>query len=182
MSSQPSKPTALGSPHSAEALFPSHAGQARRKAGLDVLLTKAAIDFQNLSNEHADALLRLNLEALREAAGLDAFFIASFDSAHTIIEHVVGATGLFATFNPETLRGEQLERCRTCAIAWSICASSRFATRRSRAASSHPKPRSSRRCASVPRSSSASRRKGRPAASSRCARRCRATAGTRICT
>jgi len=43
---------------SAEALFPSHTGQARRpKAGLDVLLTKAAIDFQNLSNEHADALL-----------------------------------------------------------------------------------------------------------------------------
>ncbi len=110
MSSQPSKPTALGPPRSAEALFPSHAGQARRKAGLDVLLTKAAIDFQNLSNEHADALLRLNLEALREAAGLDALLIASFDSAHTIIEHVVGATGLFATFNPETLRGEQLER------------------------------------------------------------------------
>jgi diguanylate cyclase (GGDEF)-like protein/PAS domain S-box-containing protein len=110
VSSQPSKPTGVGSPRSAEALFPSHAGQPRRKAGLDVLLTKAAIDLQNLSNEHADALLRLNLEALREAAGLDALLIASFDSEHTVIEHVVGATGLFATFNPETLRGEQLER------------------------------------------------------------------------
>jgi diguanylate cyclase (GGDEF)-like protein/PAS domain S-box-containing protein len=101
----------MSSLRSAEALFPSHAGQARRtKAGLDVLLTKAAIDFQNLSNEHADALVRLNLEALREAAGLDALLIASFDASHTVIEHVVGVTGLFATFNPETLRGGQLER------------------------------------------------------------------------
>jgi PAS domain S-box/diguanylate cyclase (GGDEF) domain len=110
VSSQPSKP-AIDSLPSAEALFPSHTGQSRRsKAGLDVLLTKAAIDFQNLSNEHADALVRLNLEALREAAGLDALLIASFDAAHSAIEHVVGVTGLFATFNPDTLRGEQLER------------------------------------------------------------------------
>src|SRR5687768_16183162 len=101
-------PAAIVSSHSAEALFPSHTGQARRsKAGLDVLLTKAAIDFQNLANEHADALVRLNLEALREAAGLDALLIATFDPAHAAIEHVVGVTGLFATFNPETLRGAQ---------------------------------------------------------------------------
>ncbi len=110
MSSQPNKPP-MASLHSAEALFPSHSGQTRRtKAGLDVLLTKAAIDFQNLSNEHADALLRLNLEALRDAAGLDALLIATFDAGHTAIEHVIGVTGLFATFNPETLRGEPLER------------------------------------------------------------------------
>jgi diguanylate cyclase (GGDEF)-like protein/PAS domain S-box-containing protein len=110
VSIQPSKPI-INSLHSAEALFPTHNGQVRRsKAGLDVLLTKAAIDFQNLSNEHADALVRLNLEALREAAGLDALLIATFDAAHTKIEHVVGVTGLFATFNPETLRGEQLEK------------------------------------------------------------------------
>src|SRR5262249_9616173 len=101
----------MGSLRSAEALFPAHDAHPRRsKAGLDVLLTKAAIDFQNLSNEHADALVRLNLEALREAAGLDALLIASFDATHAAIEHVVGVTGLFATFNPDTLRGEQLER------------------------------------------------------------------------
>jgi hypothetical protein len=93
-----------------DALFPPHAGHRRSKAGLDVLLTKAAIDFQNLSNEHADALVRLNLEALRDAAGLDALLIATFDSEHSVIEHVVGVTGLFATFNPETLRGESLEQ------------------------------------------------------------------------
>jgi diguanylate cyclase (GGDEF)-like protein/PAS domain S-box-containing protein len=108
--SPPSRPGAIASLRSAEALFPAHAGQRRSKAGLDVLLTKAAIDFQNLASEHADALVRLNLEALREAAGLDALLIASFDAAHSTIEHVVGVTGLFATFNPETLRGESLER------------------------------------------------------------------------
>lgn len=111
MSSQPNNPPMASLLPSSEALFPSHSGHPRRsKAGLDVLLTKAAIDFQNLSSEHADALLRLNLEALREAAGLDALLIATFDEAHTVIEHVIGVTGLFATFNPDTLRGEQLER------------------------------------------------------------------------
>src|SRR4029453_9891882 len=91
---------------SADALFPSHAGQRRSKAGLDVLLTKAGIEFQNLAPEPPDAPVRLNLEALREAAGLDALLIASFDSAHAVIEHVVGVTGLFSTFNPETMGGE----------------------------------------------------------------------------
>jgi diguanylate cyclase (GGDEF)-like protein/PAS domain S-box-containing protein len=111
VASQPSKPAAIEPLRSADALFPTHTGQARRsKAGLDVLLTKAAIDFQNLAQEHADALLRLNLEGLREAAGLDALLLASFDDAHTVIQHIVGATGLFATFNPETLQGEPLER------------------------------------------------------------------------
>jgi diguanylate cyclase (GGDEF)-like protein/PAS domain S-box-containing protein len=100
----------MAAPHSAEALFPSHTQSRRSKAGLDVLLTKAAIDFQNLANVHADALLRLNLEALREAAGLDALLIATFDAEHSAIEHVIGVTGLFATFNPDTRRGEQLER------------------------------------------------------------------------
>lgn len=110
MSSQPSKPAAIEPLRSADALFPSHAGNARRlKAGLDVLLTKAAIDFQNLVTEQADAPLQQNLEALREAAGLDALLIASFDDAHSVIERTVGATGLFATFNPQTLQGEQLE-------------------------------------------------------------------------
>ena len=74
MSSQPSPPSrpgAIASARSADALFPPHVAHRRSKAGLDVLLTKAAIDFQNLSSEHADALVRLNLEALREAAAAE---------------------------------------------------------------------------------------------------------------
>ena len=74
------------------------------------MLTKASIDFQNLTAERDDPLLKQNLEALREAAGLDAVVIATFDEAHTSIEHVVAASGLFATFNPIVFHGEPLER------------------------------------------------------------------------
>ncbi|WP_331069012.1 EAL domain-containing protein [Steroidobacter sp.] len=82
----------------------------RRKAGLDVLLTKASIDFQNLASERDDPQLKHNLEALRDAAGLDAIVIATFDEARQSIEHVVAASGLFATFNPIVFHGEPLER------------------------------------------------------------------------
>lgn len=107
--SHPSKPAAAPPVLGGEALFPAQAGR-RPKAGLDVLLTKAAVDFQNLAGEHADPLIKQNLDALREAAGLDALLIATFDDAHATIETVAAATGLFATFNPQTLQGEQLER------------------------------------------------------------------------
>src|SRR5690349_1230648 len=80
------------------------------KAGLDVLLTKASIDFQNLAQERDDPLLKHNLEALREAAGLDAVLVATFDDARVSIEHVVSASSLFATFNPIVFHGEPLER------------------------------------------------------------------------
>jgi diguanylate cyclase (GGDEF)-like protein/PAS domain S-box-containing protein len=84
----------------------------RRKAkgGLDVLLTKASIDFQNLSLDSADPLLKENLEALREAAGLDTVLLGTFNEERTSIESLVAATSLFATFNPEVLQGEPLER------------------------------------------------------------------------
>lgn len=110
MASHPSKPAVAPPVLGGEALFATQAGARRSKAGLDVLLTKTAVDFQNLASEHADPLLKQNLEALREAAGLDALLIATFDDAHTTIETVVAAAGLFATFNPETLTGEQLDR------------------------------------------------------------------------
>jgi diguanylate cyclase (GGDEF)-like protein/PAS domain S-box-containing protein len=84
----------------------------RRKAkgGLDVLLTKASIDFQNLSLHSADPLLKENLEALREAAGLDTVLLGTFNEERTSIESLIAATSLFATFNPEVLQGEPLER------------------------------------------------------------------------
>jgi hypothetical protein len=66
----------VGTP-SGDTLFAARARRA--KVGLDVLLTKAAIDFQNLGAERDDPLLRHNLEALREAGGLDAVLIATFD-------------------------------------------------------------------------------------------------------
>ncbi|NLG77836.1 MAG: hypothetical protein GX535_16505, partial [Xanthomonadaceae bacterium] len=98
-------------PPSGEALFSSRAASRRKaKAGLDVLLTKAAIDFQNLSRDTGDPVLKENLEALREAAGLDVVLLAAFDEDRTCIESLVAATSMFATFNPEVLQGEPLER------------------------------------------------------------------------
>ncbi len=66
--------------------------------------------FRISRSERDDPLLKQNLEALREAAGLDAVVIATFDDAHKSIEHVVAASGLFATFNPIVFHGEPLER------------------------------------------------------------------------
>jgi diguanylate cyclase (GGDEF)-like protein/PAS domain S-box-containing protein len=81
----------------------------RGSVGLEVLLTKVSVDFQNLPRENTDACVVRNLEALREAAGLDAMFIALFDRERRVIESVNGATSLYTAFNPEVLRGDSLE-------------------------------------------------------------------------
>ena len=60
----------------------------RAKVGLDVLLTKAAVDFQNFNQQTADRVLRENLEALREAAMLDAIFIARYCPERRSIDNV----------------------------------------------------------------------------------------------
>ena len=84
-------------------------GTQRSKAGLDVVLTKAAVDFQNPPAADVDSLVRQNLDAVREAAALDAFFIALIDEHEPTIRKVVGSASLFATFNPETLAGQSIE-------------------------------------------------------------------------
>ncbi len=82
----------------------------RSKVGLDVLLTKAAVDFQNFNELSAERVARENLEALREAAGLDAIFIAKYCEERRSIDSIVSAVGMFSAFNPAVLSGEPLER------------------------------------------------------------------------
>jgi diguanylate cyclase (GGDEF)-like protein/PAS domain S-box-containing protein len=79
----------------------------RKTAGMDVLLTKAAVEFQHLG-ESTDTTIKQHCETLRDALGVDVFFIAQFDSDHERIERVVGAAGMFTTFNPDVLQGEPL--------------------------------------------------------------------------
>jgi diguanylate cyclase (GGDEF)-like protein/PAS domain S-box-containing protein len=111
MASNPTEHTPASAIPSGDTLFSARAANRRKaKAGLDVLLTKATIDFQNLSREIGDPLLKENLEALREAAGLDTVLLGAFDDDRTCIQSLVAATSLFATFNPEVLQGEPLER------------------------------------------------------------------------
>jgi len=76
---------------------------------IDVLFTKVAVDFQNLTFVRGEDTVPRHLEALREATGLDAIFIALFDSRREVIESITGAAGMFVAFNPEILRGELLE-------------------------------------------------------------------------
>ena len=89
--------------------FASSAANTRRSTvDIDVLLTKAAVDFQNPPADNPDTLIGSNLEALREAVGVDNFFVARFNAQRDCIGHVVGASSLFASFNPAVFAGEQL--------------------------------------------------------------------------
>src|SRR5689334_7896043 len=69
---------------------PSNAKQ-RRTAGLDVLLTKAAVEFQNLQGPNRDGEIKRDCESLREALGVDALLIAQFCANHERIDRVIGA-------------------------------------------------------------------------------------------
>ena len=82
----------------------------RPAVGLDVLATKVAVDFQSLTSETGDNCVKRNLDALREATGVDAICIALFDQACKTIERVASATALFAPFDPQVMKGDSLER------------------------------------------------------------------------
>ena len=78
--------------------------------GLDVLVTKVAVDFVGLTSEAGDSCIKRNLEALRESTGVDAICIVLLDGDRKIIERVAASTGLLATFEPQVLKGESVER------------------------------------------------------------------------
>jgi len=82
----------------------------RTAVGLDVLATKVAVDFQSLTSEGGDSCIKRNLDALREATGVDAICIALYDAALQTIERVASATALFAPFDPQVMKGDPLDR------------------------------------------------------------------------
>ncbi len=82
----------------------------RPSVGLDVLVTKVAVDFVGLTSEAGDNSVKRNLEALREATGVDAICIALLDTECKVIERVAGATGLLTPFDPQVLKGDAVER------------------------------------------------------------------------
>jgi PAS domain-containing protein len=63
--------------------FPCHAERVRQRrspaVGIDVLATKVALDFQSLSSEGGGNTVKRNLEALRDATGVEAICIVLFD-------------------------------------------------------------------------------------------------------
>jgi PAS domain S-box-containing protein len=85
-------------------------GAGRPGVGLDVLATKIAVDFQGLTSEGGDSCIKRNLDALREAAELDAICIVLFNNERTVIERVASSTAMFTPFDPQVMKGDSLDR------------------------------------------------------------------------
>ena len=85
-------------------------GSGRPGVGLDVLATKVAVDFQGLTSEGGDNCIKRNLDALREAAELDAICIVLFDAERKQVERVASSTAMFTPFDPQIMKGDSLER------------------------------------------------------------------------
>ncbi len=85
-------------------------GGGRPSVGLDVLVTKVAVDFVGLTSEAGDNCVKRNLDALREATGVDALCIALLDGERKLIERVAASTGLVTPFDPQVMKGDAVER------------------------------------------------------------------------
>lgn len=83
-------------------------GGSRTAGGLDIALTKVAVDLQNLDETDAVALLAGAVEAIREGTGTDATAIALLDPAGESIQRVFSARATFSAINPDVLQGEPL--------------------------------------------------------------------------
>jgi diguanylate cyclase (GGDEF)-like protein/PAS domain S-box-containing protein len=81
----------------------------RPPLGIDITCTKVAVDFQNLTAANADAVIRQNLEVLREATEADAVCLALIDAQRERIESLALSKSGFAQCRPELLRGASLE-------------------------------------------------------------------------
>src|ERR1700689_3965202 len=78
-------------------------------AGLDVICTKIAVDFQTMTAATALDTIIVNLELLREATRVDTAFHIALDPELEVIGDVQVARGMLATGNPEQLRGQSLD-------------------------------------------------------------------------
>jgi diguanylate cyclase (GGDEF)-like protein/PAS domain S-box-containing protein len=84
--------------------------QAKRPPlGIDITCTKVAVDFQNLTVDNADAVIRQNLDILREATGTDVVFLALLDGAGEHVDSIAASRSMFADCRPEVLKGESLD-------------------------------------------------------------------------
>jgi hypothetical protein len=81
----------------------------RPAAGLDVICTKIAVDFQGMTEANAAGCIFSNLELLRESSRVDAAFNITLDMDLEIFAEVQVARGMLATGNPEQLRGQSVD-------------------------------------------------------------------------
>src|SRR6202790_5839115 len=78
-------------------------------AGLDVICTKIAVDFQSMTAATALEIIGANLELLREATRTDAAFHIHVDAESGQFHEIQVARGMLTTGNPEQLRGQSLD-------------------------------------------------------------------------
>lgn len=63
--------------------------QAKRPPlGIDITCTKVAVDFQNLTADNADAVIRQNLDILRESTDTDVVFLALLDGTGDRVDSI----------------------------------------------------------------------------------------------
>ncbi|MCK6370424.1 MAG: EAL domain-containing protein [Gammaproteobacteria bacterium] len=84
-------------------------GSTRTAGGLDVALTKIAVDFQNLDGANAAALIGASVEEIRAGTSCDAVCVALLDPSGRRIQRVFAARDTFTAINPEVMQGEALE-------------------------------------------------------------------------
>jgi len=81
-------------------------GSGRTAGGLDIALTKVAVDFQNLDAAKAESLIAEGVETIRAGIGCDAVCIALLENQR--LQRVIAARDTFTAVNPEVLQGEPL--------------------------------------------------------------------------
>jgi len=81
----------------------------RIRANIDTVYTKLAIDFQTIDSDVETTFARC-LANLREAVGVEAAFIAFISGDGKRITKIHSDRAVFATFNPEVLTGESLQK------------------------------------------------------------------------
>ncbi len=75
--------------------------------GLDLICTKVAVDFQNLTLDLAAATIQEGLQAVADACAADAVFVALIDTQRQCFSTVYSGRSMFAACNPEVLRGRR---------------------------------------------------------------------------
>src|SRR5277367_5651017 len=81
----------------------------RPAAGLDVICTKIAVDFQSMTAVTALEVIGANLELLREATRTDAAFHIHVDAESGQFHEIQVARNMLATGSPEQLRGQSFD-------------------------------------------------------------------------
>ena len=93
----------------AEAERPPRRQVQSSEPGLDLICTKAAVDLQSMTVTTADERIKSAMQAMTDACGADAVFVALVDRDGERFETVYAGRSVFSLCNPEVLQGRPLD-------------------------------------------------------------------------